>query len=129
MYTAVVLTDESKNLLLQKFSALIPDDWEKKAHHFTIHMGRLSDSPAKDFRIESLVNMNIVSFAKDGLVMAVGLNSIIPSSNKIKHITLAVNREKGGKPFFSNKLEKWIPIEEVIESEPICIYGTLLEID
>lgn len=123
MYTAVVLTDESRNLLLQKFAEVIPDDWEKKAHHFTIHMGRLSDSPAKNFRIEALVNMNIVSFAKDNLVMAVGLNSIIPSSNKRKHITLAVNREKGGKPFFSNKLENWIPIEE------IEIYGTLLEID
>lgn len=129
MYTAVVLSEESKNLILKNFGSLIPENWEKKAHHFTIHMGKLISSPAKDFSLGSLVNMTVMTFAKDKLVMAVGITSVIPSSNKIKHITLAVNREEGGKPFFSNKLEKWVPIKEVAECEPFSVYGNLLEIE
>lgn len=129
MYTAIVLTAESRNLLLQKLAKFIPHDWEKKAHHFTIHMGRLKDSPAKDFDLNSVIDMTIETVAKDGLVMAVGISSVIPSSNKIKHITMAVNRAAGGKPVFSNKLTNWVPMKQAADCDPFTIYGTLKEVE
>ena len=55
-----------------------------------------------------------ITFAEDDLVMAVGVVSPVPSKNDIKHITLAVNRKEGGKPFFSNKLKDWNSVAPLV---------------
>jgi len=44
------------------------------------------------------------------------------SSNKIPHITLAVNTSDGGKPYDSNRIENWTKIT------PINVSGEVREI-
>lgn len=111
MYTALVLDQESQTELLARFAGKFPNDWEKIAHHMTINMGPASNGPAANLVGQEGV-ATVVSIASDELVAAVGVQSQIPSSNKIPHITLAVNRAQGGKPFFSNKLTNWLPVEQ-----------------
>lgn len=109
MYVAVVLTKESQDRLLN-FN--IPSDWEILSHHMTCSMGSLENSIAKNF-IGQKVELIVRTIAQDDLVMAVGVETIVPSINRIKHITVAVNRKNGGKPFLSNNLKNWEPISEL----------------
>jgi len=103
-YSAMVLDDKSRASLLKVFTPMIPEGWEVIAHHMTINMG-LIDEKYKDL-LGKDVKLNVISYAIDDLVMAVGVQGV-PTTNKIPHITIAVNRKDGGKPFMSNKLTDW----------------------
>jgi len=120
-YTALVLDENSRNTLIERFKNNIPQDWEIIAHHMTINMGPASNGPASNM-VENQAPLTVTSFAQDNLVMAVGVSSPIPSKNTIKHITLAVNRKDGGKPFLSNKLNQWSPVS------PFTLKGTIKEL-
>lgn len=110
-YTAVVLDQNSHQKLLSFFP---PDQgWEPIAHHMTINMGDPSKGPAEKW-LGQKVEITVISHAKDELVEAVGVECDVPSLNAIKHITVSVNREAGGKPFFSNKLKDWQPIKNFV---------------
>jgi hypothetical protein len=104
-YTALVLDNPSHQLLLSKFPN-IPADWTKYAHHMTINMGPAASGPAASMVGQQGV-VKVVSFAQDERVLAVGVESLVPSKNAQKHITVAVNRNAGGKPFHSNELGNW----------------------
>lgn len=120
-YTAVVLDEESRAKLLSIFP--VPIGWEKFAHHMTINMGAADKGPAASL-LGSKVQLVANTLSQDETigVMAVGIETNIPSSNQIKHITLAVNRSIGAKPFFSNKLQDWVPIT------PIPLTGIIAEV-
>ena len=47
--------------------------------------------------------------------MAVGVTCAVKSTNEKKHVTVAVNRPAGGKPFDSNKLENWKPLVPALD--------------
>ena len=113
-YTAVVLSPAERNRLIDQYRHLIPADWEVSAHHMTCNMGSALKGPAAALVGEPFA-LKIHSFASDNKVMALGVETPAPSTNTIKHITLAVNRKNGGKPFHSNQLVKWetIPAFEV----------------
>ena len=64
-----------------------------------------------------------ILLAEDDKVKAVGVESDIPSKNAQKHITVAVNFGNGGKPFLSNKLTNWVPLEN-----PIKLQGIIEEV-
>ena len=119
-YTAVVLDEKSHSTLLQVLGPMIPKDWKIYAHHMTINMGPIDN---KDLLGES-AELQVTSFAKDNLVMAVGVNSDIPSTNKIPHVTVAVNVNAGGKPFLSNKLTDWKPL-----GFPLTLTGKVTEVE
>jgi hypothetical protein len=90
------------------------------AHHMTIKLGPL-DGADRNF-IGQKVKLKVVSYASDDKVDAVGVEQIgnqPESHNKIPHITLSVNRSSGGKPFHSNKLTKWEPLDNTIELDGI----------
>ena len=53
--------------------------------------------------------LSVIDYAIDDKVMAVGVEGY-SSNNKKAHITIAVNRTNGGKPFMSNQLSDWKPI-------------------
>ena len=89
----------------------------------TINMGGIHKGPVPAESLNQEAGLTVVSLAADNKVMAVGVTTSIPSSNKQKHITLAVNRNAGGKPFHSNKLADWEPI-----SEPFELSGVILEV-
>tara|TARA_Y100000034_G_scaffold27893_1_gene33515 strand:- start:421 stop:786 length:366 start_codon:yes stop_codon:yes gene_type:complete len=108
MYTALVLDDESHEKLLIKVKS--PEGWTTFAHHMTINMGGCDKGPAVG-RLDETATLKVVAFAQDERVMAVRVETDIPSKNEIKHITIAVNVEAGGKPFHSNKLTNWTDLQ------------------
>jgi len=110
-YSAVVLDDKSRASLLKVLSPMIPKGWEIIAHHMTIKMGALDNGSEaqEDMENNIEVSLRVVDYAMDELVMAVGVEGY-QSTNPKPHITIAVNRADGGKPFFSNKLTDWKPL-------------------
>ena len=120
-YTALVLTDESHEKLVSVFRDQVPDDWKVFGHHMTINMGRIK--PDMEHLLGTFSNLVVKTFAIGDKVAAVGVETDIHSANAIKHITLAVNVRDGGKPFHSNKLDKWTSV-----SEPIVLRGRVEEV-
>jgi len=123
MYTALVLDEENHQKLVRRFVHLIPAEWEIVAHHMTIAMGPITKGPADPSTLDQEAMLVVVSIAANEKVMAVGVTSDVPSKNAQKHITLAVNRADGGKPFMSNKLTDWEELPDQLE-----LYGTILEV-
>ena len=120
-YTAVVLSPAEQKRLVEQYRHLIPADWETVGHHMTINMGPAANGPAASLVGEHFA-MTIKTFASDNRVMAVGVETDAPSTNATKHITLAVNRKGGGKPFHSNQLIKWESIS------PFEVHGSVQEV-
>lgn len=116
MYTALVLTPESRNTLLQNYQDAIPAGWEVVAHHMTINMGSSEAGPAHDL-IGQEAEAIAVKLGQSDLAIALEVATQIPSTNNLKHITLAVNRIGGGKPKDSNKITNWEP------AAPITLKG------
>jgi hypothetical protein len=104
-YSAVVLDEVSSNRLKQEFGNMVPDGWEYLGHHMTIKMGELPVMFKS--RIGESVELIVEKIGMDDRAMAVKVLDGGLSTNKLPHITLAVNRKNGGKPFHSNK----IPLE------------------
>jgi hypothetical protein len=103
MYTAVVLTDESRKILLQKVADHMSEYDDVLAHHMTVNMGTHKPE-VSGYKLGDKVSLQVVGIAKDEKVCAVKVECEAGSTNDTKHITVAVNRAKGGKPFLSNKL-------------------------
>jgi len=117
MYTAVILDEESKSKLKNTFPT--PEGWVTKCHHMTIKMGKTQNPNILGKEVE----LKVVSFATNNLVMAAGVECEIPSTNKQKHITIAVNEKNGGTPKMSNTLTNWKKIP------PIILKGTVQEVN
>ena len=127
-YSGVVLDEESKQQLL---NLGIPEGWEPVAHHMTITMGSLIHKKGKhDFSeaypVGSEVELPVVAIGRDERAMAVKVQPPSEVSKKIcfPHVTVAVNREGGGKPFHSNK----IPEENFQPLTGITLRGTVEEV-
>lgn len=104
LYSAIVLDEESHDKLVKVFSPMIPEGWEIIAHHMTLNLGKIN--PEYEPELGSSVTLNVVDYAMDDKVMAVGVSGH-DSFNKKPHITIAVNRQNGGKPMMSNLLQDW----------------------
>ena len=126
-YSGVVLDEISK----QKLLALdIPEGWEPMVHHMTITMGPLTHPKGKhDFSetypVGTEIELPVLAVGKDERAMAVKVG--VPNPIKTKswpHVTVAVNRNGGGKPFHSNK----IPEENFQPLSGIVLKGTVQEI-
>jgi hypothetical protein len=127
-YSGVVLDKESKQQLLGLDT---PEGWEPVAHHMTITMGPLIHKKGKhDFSeaypVGSEVELPVVAIGMDDRAMAVKVQPPSEVSKKISfpHVTVAVNREGGGKPFHSNK----IPEENFQPLTGITLRGTVEEV-
>ena len=113
-YTAVVLTEESRNYLLDAFGGPkeIPSGWETKAHHMTVDMKPAAKSLAAEL-IGQEVALEIVSIGvlmiEDGVgIVALGVRCDVPSKNDVKHITVA--HHPSVKPKMSNEIPVWTPV-------------------
>ena len=126
-YSAVVLTEKSQNKLKDSLieAELLNSDnltgFKLYCHHMTINLGPIQFGLEE--KIGQPAEITVVSFAEDDKVKAVGVESDIPSKNAQKHITVAVNFGNGGKPFLSNKLTNWVPLEN-----PIKLQGIIEEV-
>ena len=118
-YTALVLDEESQYKLLAQLrvwecgSLDICRSWEKVCHHMTINLGDAEDGPAANL-VGQEFEVIATSVGYDNRVVAVGVESVVPSKNKIKHITVAVNVVGEGKAKHSNELTKWTPLDKSI---------------
>jgi len=113
-YSGILLDETSRSNLIGMLGDVLPQDWEVIAHHMTITMGPLVHPKGKHdfsnvYELGSKVRMPVLQVGMDERAMAVIVQPPGGISRKIKfpHITVAVNRSGGGKPFHSNK----IPLE------------------
>jgi hypothetical protein len=120
-YSAVVLDEKSKQRLIERFKSIIPEDFEILAHHMTINLGEID--PKYEKFLEWNVRLSVDDFAMDDKVIAVGVSGF-QSDNAKPHITLAVNKEIGGKPVMSNKLTDWKKLKR-----PLLITGKVTEVE
>jgi predicted kinase len=119
LYSAVVLDGESKDKLLKVFGVKIPENWKIYTHHMTIVFGKGLNNKSE---IGKRVNLTATHAGKTNMTMAVRVSGY-PTTNKIPHITIAVNVVDGGKPFMSNEIIKWTQLKT-----PIELTGTVTEV-
>lgn len=123
-YSAVVLDSASHDALIQfpEINSLLTQDHEIIAHHMTIKMGNITGTPYAQRlgKAERLFATHVGSLG-EGAVVAVKVDGL--SDNQTPHVTVAVDRSKGGKPFMSNQIKNWTPL-----SKPLSLYGTVQEI-
>ena len=121
-YSAVVLDQKSRSRLLERFKPMIPEDWEVIADHMTINLGEINPEYQKYLGLN--VRLTVNDIAMDDKVIALGVSVTgFESTNAKPHITLAVNRIEGGKPYMSNKLTDWKSI-----GRPLLLTGKITEI-
>ena len=107
-YSAVVLDNQSRTKLIKVLQPMIPEGWKVITNHMTIKLGGLNDNTQEkdDMENSKLIELKVIDYAIDNLVMAVGVEGYHSTKTK-PHITIAVNQDAGGKPVMSNKLTNW----------------------
>ena len=120
-YSAVVLDEKSRSRLLERFKGMIPEGWEIIAHHMTINMGEIDPKYTKFLGLP--VRLSVDDIAMDDNVIAVGVSGF-GGNNLHPHITLAVNRQNGGKPMMSNNLTNWEKLKR-----PLLLTGKVTEVE
>jgi len=108
LYSAVVLDETSKSMLLNRFKSEIPKGWKLIAHHMTIEFGKGVENKED---LGKLVTLTITELGISDMAMAVKVDGY-PSKKEIPHITLAVN-PNGGKPAMSDKITDWTPVPNI----------------
>jgi len=119
-YSAVVLEKRDHEKLLEFFKESFPQDWSQYAHHMTIKMGELPPENKQDIGKEIL--LTAYEFGKSDMAVAVKVKGYW-TTNQIAHITLAINKNEGGKPVDSNNIIKWEPLVNTIP-----LHGIVTEI-
>ena len=128
-YSAVVLDQESKNLLLSSFIYPNPEfeDWIKFSDHMTICLGELPEH-LKRYWLDEDVTLTVQEFGASDKAVAVkvtGFFTISKADNseapKFQHITLAIN-PFDGKPVDSNNITDWY------KTIPLELKGTVKEV-
>ena len=128
-YAAVVIDDESRNLLLSTFVYPNPEfsDWIKIAHHMTICLRELPEH-LKKYWLDEEVALTVTELGVSDKAIAVkvtGFYTLVDSKDsilKLQHITLAIN-PFDAKPLDSNLITDWKPVEH------FKINGTVKEIE
>lgn len=123
MYTAYVLTDETREMLLSKFS---PKYNDVIAHHITIEFGVQKDTPTP----AEPTSVKVIGYVDDpegieALVVSVNGSKTRPDG-KVYHITLSLDREKFT-PKDSNDLIEANKRFKLIRSIPIAVTPEVLK--
>jgi hypothetical protein len=106
-YTGIVLHSADQQRLISHVETMIPENWKIEAHHMTCNMRGAEEGPATDW-LGKEVELIAKTISKDNKVVAVGVDTEVPSVNRIKHITIAISPE--GRPADSRDLTNWEPI-------------------
>lgn len=129
LYFAVVLDDESYRRLLKEAEEInLPTDWRPRyiCHHMTIAFKtQFNNTELINWCVEHVgedFSLSVLNLGISEKSMAVMVGTEVPSSNKIKHITLAVNTNTGGKPVDSNFITDWEKFK------PMTLRGTITAI-
>jgi hypothetical protein len=123
-YSAIVLDEESRNMLLSspEIKKYINSEHKIIAHHMTIKIGSLKNTPYdNDIGKKKYITATHVGTTDNSDVIAVRVNGF--SLNKNPHVTISVNSSRGAKPKDSNYITNW---EKLVK--PIKLSGTVEEI-
>jgi hypothetical protein len=121
-YSAVVLDDNSRQRLIERFKNIIPEGWNIIADHMTVNLGEID--PEYEKYLGLAVHLTVNDIAMDDKVIAVGVSSGINTHNAKAHITLAVNKANGGKPVMSNNLTNWEKLRR-----PLLLRGKITQVE
>ncbi len=110
-WSAVVIDDSSRNLLLTTYKSEIPEGWETIAHHMTIN----PFAPTDVADIGKTVKLKVITIGKSDKAIAVKVAGYDKkTNNKFPHITLAIDRNGGAKPKDSNDITEWQNVQNGI---------------
>lgn len=121
LYSAIVLDDDARSHLINvvKNYVEIPFNWKTIAHHMTIIFNEgLPNNLKEDLGKRVPLTLKKIGISNNAIAVEVGG---YPSKNKIPHITIAIPQD--GKPFNSNLITDWKPIED-----ETLIYGKVSEV-
>ena len=112
LYSAVVLDDDDQDNLIMFVEDYveIPLNWKKIAHHMTMGFKQPVPEHLRD-DIGKTVQLTVKEIGVSEDAIAVKVDGY-HSSNKIPHVTIAI--PKDGKPFHSNLITDWRPVDEEI---------------
>lgn len=132
MYSAVVLDEKSQLALASwadenvkvnnvRLPILIKQNgWKSICHHMTIKLGEMPEYIQKYINTKQTLEITHVGVSDKAVaVRVIGF----PSTNKIPHVTVAVNVREGGKPAMSNEITDW----RVVSDAP-KLKGTVQEV-
>lgn len=122
-YTACVLEDISRGILAEFMlrTQQPADHFEVLCHHMTVDMKPIAKSMGAELDGQRH-ELRVVRFGRLEGVMAVEVETLVPSKNARKHVTLCVDKANGWKPMRSNEITEWTDIE------PFTIYGVVKEV-
>jgi len=112
LYSAVVLDDDDKDNLTMFVEDYvdIPLNWKKIAHHMTMGFKQPVPQHLRD-DIGKTIQLTVKEIGVSEDAIAVKVDGY-HSNNKIPHVTIAI--PKDGKPYNSNLITDWKPVEEEI---------------
>ena len=130
-YSAVVLDQNSKNLLLSTFIYSNPDylDWIKLADHMTICLGELPEH-VKRYWLDEEITLKAIEIGVSDKAIAVKVDGFFNISKNFEqddeivrfpHVTIAIN-SFDAKPVDSNNITNW----QIIE--PLKLKGIIKEV-
>jgi hypothetical protein len=108
-WSAVIIDEASRNLLLSTYNSQIPQGWEKIAHHMTINPFGLVNDEGKQ------VTLKVIAVGLNDKALAVKVSGYDgKTNNNFAHITIAINRAGGAKPKDSNDIKNWTNVDNGI---------------
>jgi hypothetical protein len=119
-YTACVLEAESHSILIGWMQSYdVPENFLTKGHHVTVDMKPAAKSMAASM-MGQRHELKVIRFGRLDGIMAVEVDTVVPSKNERKHITLCHSPEV--KPMMSNSITEWVDVE------PFILYGVVQEV-
>ena len=122
-YTACVLEESSRTTLVEwMHSTQQPaEHFEVLCHHLTVDLKPIAKSMGQSLDGQRH-ELRVVRVGRLDGIMAVEVETVVPSKNSRKHITLCCDRANGWKPMRSNDITEWVDVE------PFVLYGTVKEV-
>jgi hypothetical protein len=99
----------------------VPEGWAVRGHHCTVDMKPATKSIGSAF-VGQTVELKVVRLGRLEGIMAVEVETVVPSKNSRKHVTLCYNEAGGWKPKQSNDIEMWMDVE------PFVLAGVVQEV-
>jgi hypothetical protein len=96
------------------------DHFEVLCHHMTIDLKPITKSMGQPFDGQRH-EMKVIRVGRLDGIMAVEVETVVPSKNERKHITLCCDKVNGCKPMRSNDITDWVDIE------PFTLFGIVKE--
>ena len=122
-YTACVLEETSRTTLVEwMHSTQKPaEHFEVLCHHCTVDLKPIAKSMGQSLDGQRH-EMKVIRVGRLDGIMAVEVETVVPSKNDRKHITLCCDKVNGWKPKQSNDITEWTDIE------PFIVYGVVQEV-